>query len=311
MKCETAQQVFSEYFQESIEKPLALMFEKHLEQCEECRRAYAKFRSTWHVLEQFPAVEPPASFRENLLARVRIQQETAHGKASAWCVSWRDVIGARVPAKVFAWALSALIVAVLLVKVSPGVFQSTLSGPFGVSQVIPAGPGMDVRVRASDPGANVYMIVLNPLAGCDQIEAVVHYVNIAKQSKRFHIHVFSGSKIMLPIPVEQPRWVTDPAPVTVRWIFAGAPYAKRIYLPRGQMISTRSRTTEWRGSAQDALRRLSANYGVAISFDDALRGHVKLSGKFDSAKDALNQMAEQLGLRVTTEGPRAFNLQPR
>jgi len=287
------------------------MFEKHLEQCEECRRAYAKFRSSWRVLEQFPAVEPPPSFRENLLARVRIQQETAPGKSAAWCASWRDVIGARVPAKAFAWALSALIVAVLLVRVSPGVFQSTLSGPLGASKVIPTGPGMDVRVRASDPVADLYLIALNPLAGCDQIEAMVRYENIAKQPKRFHVHVFSDRGVILTIPVEQPRGAIDPVRITVRWIFAETAYVKRIYLPRSQMISTRSRTIEWRGSPQDALRRLSANYGVAISSDDALRGHVKLSGKFDSAKDALDQMAEQLDLRVTTEGPGAFNLQPR
>jgi anti-sigma factor RsiW len=311
MKCETAQQVFSEYVEETIEKPLALTFEHHLKQCEECRRAYGSFRSTWRILESFPIVEAPSGFRESVVARVKAQQETAAEKPSPWRFSLGNVLGVRVPARAFAWASAMLIFAVLLVQISPGVFRSTLTGPFGGPWVLPAGPGLDVSVRVSDAGtdADVYQIVLRPAPGAAQINARLCWLRNGKQFCR--TEVYGGKEMVAPIVVKQPQGVTDPLGVAVHWAYGGRDFSKIIYLPRSQTSRQPSEMRLWSGDIQSALQMIAEDYGVVVSGDAGLSGPVELSGKIDNAKAALGRVAAQSGQLVRKEGSRVYRLEPK
>ncbi|MDO8589172.1 MAG: hypothetical protein Q7T82_19270 [Armatimonadota bacterium] len=309
MKCETAQQVFSDYLEEIIEKPLALTFERHLSQCEECRRAYGDFRSTWRALGSFPVVETPLGFRERVLARVQTQQETRPQEGTIRRLSLRSVFGARVPTRAFAWALSVLIFAVLLVKVSPGVFQSTLTGPLGGSWLMPAGPGMEVGVRTQVPvlgtDADAYQIILKPTIGAGQIEARLCRLENGKQFCK--TQVFSGRETVALVLVEQPQ-AKSPG-VVVSWTYSGGNFSKVIFLPRSQSVSEPPYLRMRNGPVDDALRAIASGYGAVISADAGLEGSVTLSGKFESAKVALDAVADQLDLEVRKEGPRGYRLE--
>ncbi|MDO8683360.1 MAG: zf-HC2 domain-containing protein [Armatimonadota bacterium] len=313
MKCETAQQVFSDYLEETIEKPLALTFEHHLEQCDECRRSYGEFHSAWRVLEAFPTVEPPSGFRESVLSRVKSQQETAAQKTTAWRFNLSSVLGARLPTHAFAWALTALIFAVLLVRVSPPVFQAALTGPFGGSWVVSESPGMEVGVRAFDAGtdADVYQVVFKPTLGAGQIDAKVF--GLRDGNRPIKTTVYSGRETPIQVVVKQPQGVTEPFKITVRWSHGGRNFTKYIFLPRSRAVSELPYRRAWKGEIYDSLRVISEEYGVAVSADAGLKGSVSLSSKLESGKDALNEVAGQIGLQVPVrrEGSRAYKLEPK
>jgi hypothetical protein len=309
MKCETAQQVFSDYVEETIESPLALTFERHLNQCDDCRKAYGEFRSAWRTLETFPVVEPPSGFRASVLEKVRASQEVAPKKVTFWRPNWGNALGIRVPARGFAWALSALIFMALLIQVTPGVFQSTFIGTFGAANV-PTGPGMDVAVRVSDAGTNadVYQIALRPADKATRINAKLCW---AKSGKQFRdADVSDGKDTVILVVVQQPQEGTEPLDVAVRWNYSGRDYSRLIYLPRSHSVSE-APYMHLNGDLQSALRQVAGAYGVAVSADAGTTGSVELSGKFETAKVALNQLAEQSGLELRKEGARAYRLEPR
>jgi hypothetical protein len=309
MKCETAQQVFSDHLEKTIERPLALTFEHHLSQCEDCQRAYGDFRSTWRVLESFPVVEAPPGFRANVLAQIRAQQEAKPQEMAVRRLSLSSVLGIRVPVRAFAWAFSVLIFAVLLVRVSPGVFQSTLAGPFGGSWVMPAGPGMDIGVRVQELGsdADVYQVVLKPNIGAGQIEARLCWLENGKEFCK--AEVFSGRESVTPIVVKQPQ--ARSLGVTANWSYSGHSFSKLIFLPRSHDVSRVHYSRNWSGDAPEALKLLASEYGVVVSADAGIKGPVTLSGQFDDAKAALDQVAEELGLQVRKEGSRAYGLEDK
>jgi hypothetical protein len=315
MKCDTAQQVFSDYLEETIERPLALTFEHHLSQCDECQRAYGDFRSTWRVLESFPVMEAPSGFRESLISRVQAQQDAKSQAADVRRFSLRSVFGARVPIRAFAWAMSVLILAVLLVNVSPGVFQSTLTGPLGGSYplagswVMPAGPGMEVGVRTQEVGteADVYQIVFKPSSGAGQVEARICSIESGKELCK--AQVFSGREMVVPVLVKQPQ--ARPTGVDVTWSYNGRSYSRYIFLPRSLAVSELPYFRSWKGDVHGALSQIASGYGVVVSADAGLEGSVGLSGRYENAKAALDQVADELGLQVRKEGSRAYRVEPK
>jgi len=309
MKCETAQQVFSDYFEETIERPLALTLERHLGQCEDCRQAYGDFRSTWRLLETFPTIGPPSGFRQSVLSRIQTQQEVAVQKPAGWRLSLGNVFGARVPARSFAWALSMLIFAVLLVRVSPGVFQSTLTGPIGSAWVQPMGPGMEVGVRVVDDGggADVYQIALKPMRGTVDVEARLCWL---KNGREFcKAEIMDGRETVVPIVVWQPQ--TEPRGITVKWGYSGREYAKLIFLPRSQTASENLYSEPLRGTVDNVLREIAVRYGVVVSADAGLEGTVELSGNYGTAREALGRIADQTGTVVRKESSRSYALEPK
>jgi hypothetical protein len=306
MKCETAQQVFSEYYEETIERPLVLTLEHHLKQCEECRQAYGSFRSTWRTLDSFPLVQPPSDFRESVLARIKAQQETTPRKSTTWRTNLGNVFGARVPTRAFAWAFSVLIFAVLLVRVTPGVYQSTSAGLAGGPWGLPKGPGMDVSVRVSDAGTyeDRYQITLKPMTGVGQIDAEVCVFRNGAEISRTIVR-----KPVVPVSIKHPQ--DAPVDAEVRWNYGGQTHSRIIFLPRSQTVSRPPYIQSWNDDIHDVLRQIATEYGVVVSADAGLKGRVNLSGKFYDAKSVLDQVAAKAKLRVRKEGSCVFELEPR
>lgn len=310
MKCETAQQVFSDYFEKTIERPLALTLEHHLNECEECRRAYGNFRGAWRALEEaFPAVEPPSGFRASVLGKVEARQIVEPREATISRLSLRGIFGARVPARAFAWACSVLVFAVLLVKVSPGVFQSAVTGPsFGSLGMVSLGPGMEIGVRPQAPQADreVYDVVLRATAP-GNIEARLCRLDTGEEF--FRAQVTSDEERIPPLVVKQPR--SEPVTVSIDWSRNGRNFAKLMFLPKSQSVSEPPYFRLRNATAHDALCEVATAYGVVVIVDAGVKGSVTLTGRYDNAYLALRDVGAQTDLRVIRQGPRAFRLESR
>src|SRR3954452_6157154 len=62
MKCDKAQEFFSDYIETTLDRPMTVALESHLNGCESCAADVADLRSMWTVLDKVPQVEPPADF---------------------------------------------------------------------------------------------------------------------------------------------------------------------------------------------------------------------------------------------------------
>src|SRR5260370_25601403 len=62
MKCDKAQEFFSDYIENTLDRPMTVALETHLSGCEVCSADVADLRSMWTVLDKVPQVEPPADF---------------------------------------------------------------------------------------------------------------------------------------------------------------------------------------------------------------------------------------------------------
>jgi hypothetical protein len=75
MKCEHAQEFFSEYVEQSLDKPQTVALEAHLTACASCRHGLEGLHQTWQALKMVPAVEPPKDLAWRVLAQ--LQRERA------------------------------------------------------------------------------------------------------------------------------------------------------------------------------------------------------------------------------------------
>jgi anti-sigma-K factor RskA len=115
MRCERAQELFSEYCEGALQPALTVPLESHLTSCAECRATVQDLKEVWRILDSpMAAVEPPAGFRAAVWSRIDAEEEKSRR-------SWR-------PRFAFQWRLlftrPALgrAAAVLLVVVLSGVY---------------------------------------------------------------------------------------------------------------------------------------------------------------------------------------------
>lgn len=74
MKCEAAHNQISDYVEGRIEPPMRVVLESHLADCAACREELEGARELASLFRGLPVVEPPASFRAQVLARVSEQR---------------------------------------------------------------------------------------------------------------------------------------------------------------------------------------------------------------------------------------------
>lgn len=117
MRCERAQELFSDYCDTTLQPALLVPLESHLEDCADCRAQLAALKQVWQTLDRAPVVAPPAHFRalvwERIDAAERARQQAARPRFS---FDWR-ILFTR-PA--LAWGAALLLVIVLAGVVVPG-----------------------------------------------------------------------------------------------------------------------------------------------------------------------------------------------
>src|SRR5215210_8438498 len=88
MKCDKAQEFFSDYIENTLDQPMSVALEAHLNGCELCSADVASLRSMWTVLDKVPQVEPPADFVWQTTTRLQNEflnrKEAEQAKPVAW-----------------------------------------------------------------------------------------------------------------------------------------------------------------------------------------------------------------------------------
>lgn len=171
MKCENAQEFFSEYIETSLDKPSTVALEAHLTACGSCRRGLEGLRQTWDAFKAVPAVEPPKDLAWRVMVQLqkeRLDRLETQRKRTNPFVGWLQSL---TPGAAFGYAM---LVALLLVGAAfpltghvPGFPRMTGFNPTpGLGALYPPLPGPMVTVldARQDPqdGHLFYQLVITP-----------------------------------------------------------------------------------------------------------------------------------------------------
>src|SRR5262245_35748202 len=118
MRCEKAQELFSDYCEGALQPALTHALESHLGECDRCRAEVDGLSIVWETLDSAEIVEPPANFRELVWEKIDSQ-----GKRAALPRLERSGFSVRslFTKRALAWAGVAVIILMLM----PFVVQGT------------------------------------------------------------------------------------------------------------------------------------------------------------------------------------------
>ncbi|HOK54553.1 MAG TPA: zf-HC2 domain-containing protein, partial [Armatimonadota bacterium] len=122
MRCDQAQELFSDRLEGLLERPMAIAFDHHLSECSECSHQYGAFKTTWQMLESLPEVAPPPGFACDVMMKIQLQREAERRARSWWQTIWSEKFMPKIPARAYAGAFAAaavVLAAVLLLPSSP------------------------------------------------------------------------------------------------------------------------------------------------------------------------------------------------
>ncbi|MCC6728015.1 MAG: zf-HC2 domain-containing protein [Chthonomonadales bacterium] len=144
MRCDRAQQLFSDYIDDSLQRALRVPFEAHLAACAGCRGGVEMVRGLWGALESVAEVEPPWGLRAEVWRRIDAQAapEPARGRA-AW---WRFL---RSPGGIVATATAAVLLAMVCVSV-PGSYSVASLLPDPIRRMLTRPPAEAITVVGAD-----------------------------------------------------------------------------------------------------------------------------------------------------------------
>jgi hypothetical protein len=120
MRCERAQELFSEYCEGSVQTALRVPFESHLQDCPDCREQVVGLKEVWKVLDAAPVIEPPVDLRAAVWQRIDAQQAARRQqpRLPQLRFDWRSLFTR--PA--LGWAAAALVAVLLAPMVVKGPF---------------------------------------------------------------------------------------------------------------------------------------------------------------------------------------------
>jgi hypothetical protein len=112
MKCEEANELFSDYIANEMEVALRVSLENHIEACADCKTALHQLRSLWNDLDNLEDFELPAGAHDTLIKNVFSQLDAAEHleatRKAEW--NWRKAFQPRV------LAYAASVAAILLLS---------------------------------------------------------------------------------------------------------------------------------------------------------------------------------------------------
>src|SRR5438093_13407494 len=167
MKCDKAQEFFSDFIENTLDQPMTVGLETHLSGCEACSADVADLRSMWTVLDKVPQVEPPADFVWRTTTRLQNEllnrREAERARPLPW---WKRLT----PVQSFSYAGIAAMLAVGLAIGAHSIIPAQTWGigwPFGGhTQPTPpprpvlllTAPSFDVQVPGADGSAAVVIM---------------------------------------------------------------------------------------------------------------------------------------------------------
>ena len=70
MDCEKIRDLFSEYIEHQLEEKETVLFEKHMEECQQCRNEFYKFEKMIIRLKAIKDIDPPKELKDKIMKKV-------------------------------------------------------------------------------------------------------------------------------------------------------------------------------------------------------------------------------------------------
>jgi hypothetical protein len=219
MKCEHAQEFFSDYVEKSLDKPTEVTLEAHLTACAGCRRDLEGLQQTWQALNAVPAVEPPTDFAWRVVCRLqqeRLEQLEAQRKRPNPFVAWLHSL---TPGSAFGYATLVAILFVAIAFPLRGPIESVIFGLFGspstpISQPVPPlAPRVDETFASfagtyqdAGTGQTFYRLIVTLPESLDQARVTVDPLipmngQLSSTGEREHAVVGGQQVISIPVAV--------------------------------------------------------------------------------------------------------------
>jgi anti-sigma factor RsiW len=306
MQCDRAQEFFSDFLDQTIDRPLAVAVEAHLAECSGCRRELEALQSTCELLSAMPEVEPPADgawqvMRE--LQKLRVEQWEAQ---RARTPSLLDRLRALNPLSVAMGAgLATLVFAGgMLLTPGPDHTGNRFDGR-GAAKANPrvvSAPSVEVSygaLTASGQQLDLRFVSPRDLVGAQM--TVTGDVPV-RLTGRGNIRKGDGTTVSVNVPLTAPAaalHVQLSAPGETR------PYQFLVVAPVGEQQVKPVSLSYFDQPLDEALRRLAPYLGKPVVVEDGVTApSVSLQAADRSAADALDDLAGQA--RATAEDEGAF-----
>ncbi|MGQ9454337.1 MAG: anti-sigma factor family protein [Armatimonadota bacterium] len=275
MNCKRVRDLFSAFFEDSLDQRSSDLVAKHLAECNSCRTTYERFKSAISLLEAMPEVDPPVNFRASVMARVEETRRTAPTRVKWWSLDWQRVFTIRVPARALAVGIAVLVAFVVSVQLVPPL-RTGIASLFWTQK--PADVSISTfdqdTVRAPRPWTPENEDNSAVVLSVGSTQPGVYLLKINSRSSdpvKFDVDV-SGTRYSGYVSVNRPATIRVPAPAAGSVRIVHAVWSIRewgryhtIFLPSRLQHRAVLRTFEMSGvTVADVLQRICREYGVAI-----------------------------------------------
>jgi hypothetical protein len=324
MRCDKAQEIFSDNLEGTIERPMAIAFESHLAECPQCARDYSTFKTTWEMLETLPAVEPPPGFATDVIMAIEMQREAARRAQPRWQAIWNNMFTTKVPARVFAAAVTVFLCSMVLLHTPlRGIVPAwVIPSPADTSNTVVGGPmswesspwlnnALSFELAGSRDISNqsIFRLLLKPKDVTSQRVQVYlmtsgkqgfDNASINKSSLIFDDNIGASGRV-IPFVLGRANGRQDVMTALVQWNYRKRHYQEAVFVPvqiapDGKPVTS---TVQYKNTElYSALQQLSATYGVVVLAPADVSAVVHdVNLKNCSADDALYGITKDVGLR--------------
>jgi hypothetical protein len=305
MKCDKAQEFFSDYIESTLDRPMTVALESHLSGCETCTADVASLRGLFTVLDKVPQVEPPADFVWRTTTRLQNEtlnrREAEQAKPLPW---WKRLT----PVQSFSYAgIAALLIIGLAFPVNTLITQTWgPSGLFGLFAPKPPPPVLPVAPTVTAPQFSVQVPGQNGAAATVQITAtstmptpsvaMAYLVPVQGRELKAKWNAVSGSQA--PVVTAGQGWTLQVSTggshaVGVKVMSPGREFVKFLLLPGTEPPVTSLQAVD----PYFALQQVATQTGQAMLVDEGLKQPVTLDLQSVPPQQVLDQVLAQAGAR--------------
>jgi hypothetical protein len=317
MHCERAQEFFSDYIEQSLERPMLVTLEAHLEGCRNCREELETLRTVFQSLETVPDVAPPPDSDWRVIRRLR-ELRMAEAAARPRSPSFVDWLRSLSP-------ISAAFGAGLATLVAAGAFMLHSAGSQTQLKVVDLPYGNAPRPRQPDANAQPLLSTrVSVGAATANGQPVTVLVQPGRELQDARVEVtaptLSGTQpgagnISPNAPAVLPLMLPATVPADVLEVKVTAPALPQeqkflVAVPLGQPRPGPVTLAFSYQPAAEALRQLVPFVGRPIVVDGVPQGQVTLQVDKQPAAQCLRDLAEQLRYRVE-ESAAGYHLVPQ
>ncbi|MCX8053079.1 MAG: zf-HC2 domain-containing protein [Armatimonadetes bacterium] len=320
MKCGKVRDLFSSFAENAMDGKLSARVEEHLAQCELCRRAYDRFRTTLAMLDSIPEVDPPAGFHESVMAEVERIKRTTPAPVKWWRVDWQHVFTIRVPARAVAAAAVVVFLFAVAFQFSPVrtavanwfTFQKPTNAPIQyIDEYAPPAPlpwnprtskqELLINIDSQKPGQ--YLLRL----GTNNSSPLNFELKVGRTKYDGSVQKGQSSTIEIPAPPAGSVVVAR-----ILWRMGEQDRLQWIFLPSKLKARGKSENAILKDFAvYDMLRLISRQHGVAIIASGDLSKKIPYTRTDHASPDeAFYESLSKVGMRAEGVAESVYEVRP-